>query len=55
MSMEDIAYEFVTECYNLDELAPIIANNIDYEKVGREIEMDGRYFVDGNTVFEYAG
>ena len=55
MSMEDIAYEFVTECYNLDELAPIIANNIDYSQIGREIEMDGRHFVEGNTIFEYLG
>ena len=23
-SMEDIAYEYVNECYNLDELAPLI-------------------------------
>ena len=32
-SMEHIAYDYVNECYNLDELAPLIANNLDYEEI----------------------
>ena len=51
LSTKDVAYELITECYNLKDIAPIITNNIDYEKIGREIEMDGRHFVEGNTVF----
>lgn len=53
--MEDLAYEFVNECYNLDSLPSIIANNIDYEAIGREMEMDGRYFEEDGDIYEYLG
>lgn len=55
MTMEDIAYDFVNECYNLDNMPSLVANNIDYEKIARELEMDGRYFVEGEMIFEYIG
>ena len=55
MTMEDIAYNFVNECYSLENLAPIIANNIDYEKIGRELEIDGSYFQIGSDIYEYIG
>lgn len=54
-TMEDIAYDFVNECYNIDSIPSIIANNIDYEKIGRELEMDGRYFEIDSDIFEYLG
>lgn len=54
-TMEDIAYDFVNECYNLDSLPSIIANNIDYEAIGREMEMDGRYFEEDGDIYEYLG
>ena len=54
-SMEDIAYDYVNECYNLDELAPIIANNIDYEKIGRDLEIEGSYYKVGSDIYEYIG
>jgi len=54
-TMEDVAYEFVNECYNLKDLAPIISNNIDYEAIGREMEMDGRYFEEDGDIYEYLG
>lgn len=54
-TMEDLAYEFVNECYGIDSLPTIIANNIDYEKIGREMEMDGRYFEEDGDVYEYLG
>lgn len=54
-TMEDLAYEFVNECYNLDSLPSIIANNIDYEAIGREMEMDGRYFEEDGDIYEYLG
>lgn len=55
MTMEDIAYDFINECYGVDSLPSIIANNIDYEKIGRELEMDGRYFENGGDIYEYIG
>jgi len=54
-TMEDIAYDFVNECYNLDSIPSIIANNIDYEAIGREMEMDGRYFEEDGDIYEYLG
>lgn len=53
MTMEDIAYNFVNECYNLDSLPSIIANNIDYKAIAREMEIDGRYFEENGDIFEY--
>ena len=53
MSMEDIAYEYVNECYNLEDMPSLIANNIDYEKIAREFEIDGSFFVVGTDVIEY--
>ena len=54
-SMEDIAYDYVNECYNLDEIAPIITNNIDYEKIGRDLEIEGAYYKVGSDIYEYIG
>ncbi|HZF70935.1 antirestriction protein ArdA [Sulfuricurvum sp.] len=54
-TMEDVAYEFVNDCYNLNDLPSIIANNIDYESIGREMEMDGRYFEEDGDIYEYLG
>lgn len=52
-SMEDIAYDFINECYDIESLAPIIANAIDYEKIGRELSYDGRYFEMEGDIYEY--
>lgn len=54
-TLEDLAYELVNECYSLDSLPSIIANNIDYEKIGRELEMDGRYYEEDGDIYEYLG
>lgn len=53
-TMEDIAYAFVNECYGIDSLPAIIANNIDYEKIGREMEMDGSYYEQDGDIYEYS-
>lgn len=54
LTMEDLAYQFVHECYGVDSLPAIIANNIDYEKIGRELEMDGRYYEEGGDIYVYS-
>lgn len=54
-SMEDIAYDLLQDCYGVDTLPSIIANNINYEDVARDLEMDGRYYEVGNDIFEYCG
>lgn len=54
-NMEDIAYDILQDCYGVDQLPAIIANNIDYESVARCLKMDGCYFEVGNDIFEYIG
>lgn len=54
-TLEDVAYSLLQECYELDKLPPIIANNIDYEGVARELDYDGNYWEVDGDVFEYCG
>lgn len=53
--MDDVAYELLSDCYGIDKLPSIISNHIDYESIGRELEMDGRYYEVGNDIYEYCG
>ena len=43
------------ECYEVDKLPPIIANNIDYKGIARELDYDGTYWEIDGDVFEYVG
>jgi len=54
-NMEDVAYSLLEDCYGVYKLEPIIANNIDYEKVAQDLEYGGNYWEVGNDVFEYRG
>ena len=54
-SLEDVAYELMQECYEVDKLPPIIANNIDYKGIARELDYDGTYWEIDGDVFEYVG
>ena len=54
-TLEDVAYELMQECYNIDKLPPIIANNIDYQGIAKDLEYDGTYWEIDGDVFEYVG
>ena len=54
-SMEDIAYNFIQECYNLDDMPNIISNNIDYESIARDMEIEGSYYKVDSDIYEYIG
>jgi len=54
-SMEDIAEEYVKNFIDLDNLNPLIASNICYASIGRDLELDGSYYVEESDVFEYIG
>jgi len=54
-TMEDIAYDFIEQCYNLDDIPSIISNNIDYEQIGRELEIGGCFYKVGSDIYEYIG
>ena len=53
--MEDVAYDFIDSTYNLKDLPELIANNIDYDGIARDLEQDGTYWEIGGNVYEYIG
>jgi len=54
-TMEDIAYDLIEECYNLDNIPSIISNNIDYQSIARDLEMEGNYYKISSDIYEYIG
>ena len=54
-TMEDVAYDLLHECYNLDSIPSLISNNIDYDGIARDLEYDGNYWEIGGDVYEYIG
>ena len=54
-SMREIAEEYVEENFDLDNLSPLIANNIDYDGIAIDFEMDGCYFKVDSDIFYYFG
>ena len=54
-NMEDVAYDLMQDLYQADLLPSILANNIDYEGIARDLEYDGTYFEDGLDVYQYIG
>ena len=54
-SMEDIAYDLIESCYNLKDIPDLIANNIDYDGIARDLEHDGIYWEIDGDVYEYIG
>ena len=55
MSMREIAEEYVEENFDLDNLSPLIANNIDYNGIAIDFEMDGCYTTVDSDTFHYIG
>ena len=53
-TMEDIAYDLMQDCYQADLLPSIIANNINYEGIAKELEYDGTYYEVGSDVYQYS-
>lgn len=42
VTMADVAYEHIRECYDLDAMGPLAAY-IDYEAFGRDLDIEGTY------------
>lgn len=53
--MEDVAYDLLHKCYNLKDIPDLIANNIDYDGIARDLEHDGTYWELNGDVYEYIG
>ena len=51
-TLEDIAYNYLNESYEVDKLPTIISSHIDYNGIAKDLEMEGIYTVVGSDVFE---
>lgn len=54
-SMEDVARYFVEETGQLGEIPNKLQNYIDYQVLGRDMEMEGSFLVTAHGIFEYIG
>ncbi len=54
-TMVDIAEQYIDEHCDLNGLSSLIVNNIDYEGIAKEFEMDSSYFKVGGDIFMYIG
>ena len=54
-TMEQIAYNHIQECYGnvIDNLYHLVANNIDYSGIARDLEEYGNFYKVGSDIFEY--
>lgn len=52
-TMEQIAENFIEECYDLSNIPDIIASNIDYKSIARDLEIEGNFFEMGLNIYEY--
>lgn len=52
-TMEDIAYNFVNEIYDMDNLPCLISSNIDYKGIARDLEIEGTFYKIDNDIYEY--
>ena len=54
-SMTDIAIQYIEEYTDLNGYHPLITAHIDYEGIGRDLELDGSYFREGVDIFQFIG
>lgn len=53
--MEDVARYYVEETGMLGEVPTNLQNYIDYQALGRDLEINGSFLVTSHGVFEYVG
>jgi len=54
-SMEDVARYNVEETGMLGEVPFNLQNYIDYQALGRDLDIEGNFFITSHGVFEYLG
>ncbi len=54
-SMTEIAMEYIEEYTDLNGYHPLITAHIDYEGIGRDLELEGSYFREGSDIYQYIG
>jgi antirestriction protein len=54
--MEDVAYNYIQETGALQNMPESLQYYFDYEKLGRDMELEGSYYTDDeNLIWEYVG
>lgn len=53
--MEDVARYFVEETGQLGEIPSHLQNYIDYQALGRDMEIERSFLVTSHGIFEYIG
>jgi len=54
-TMTSIAEQYIDEYTDLNGYHPLIVHHIDYEGIGRDLELEGSFFQDGSDYFEWIG
>ena len=54
-TMTDIAEQYIEENTDLNGYHPLIVNHIDYEGIGRDLQIEGDFYQDGSDYFEWIG
>lgn len=52
-TFKEFTYELINELYDLSSIPNIIANNIDYEGIQRDLQYDGVYYEFEDCIIEY--
>ena len=52
-TMTDVARQYIEESVDLNGYHSLIVTHIDYEGMGRDLEIQGSYFKDGSDIFQY--
>ncbi|HAB9405722.1 TPA_asm: antirestriction protein ArdA, partial [Listeria monocytogenes] len=52
-NMEDVARYYVEETGSLGEVPSNLQNYIDYQALGRNMELEGSFLITSHGVFEY--
>lgn len=51
-SMTDIAEQYIEEYTDLNGYHPLIVSHIDYEGIGRDLELEGNFFKENSDIFQ---
>jgi hypothetical protein len=54
-TMTDVAKQYIEESVDLNGYHSLIVNHIDYEGMGRDLEIQGSYFKNGSDIFQFIG
>lgn len=54
-TMADIAEQYIEEYTDLNAYHPLIVSHIDYEGIGRDLELEGNFFRENSDIFQFIG